>query len=203
MILTRRNVLGGLPALGIGVFMAGPAFAEDPRMTERGLGDPKAKVRVEEWYSMTCIHCARFAHDVFPEVKEKLIDTGKIYYVFKDFPLDRVALMATMVARALPVERYEPFVLALLASQDRWAFAQNVDPQAQIRMRAALAGMPGDVFDKTINDDGLRQAIMNEQSRGADAYHIDSTPTFRFNTVQVSGEIDYATFAENVAKAAA
>ncbi|GBQ70066.1 thiol:disulfide interchange protein [Ameyamaea chiangmaiensis NBRC 103196] len=206
---TRRSILAGAPAIALG--MAGlvtpgvmrRALAADPRMSERALGNPNAKVRVEEWYSMTCTHCARFAADVFPKVREKLIDTGRIYYVFCDYPLDRVALMATMVARSLPVERYEPFVLSLLSSQDRWAYNQDVDPQAQLQKMAALAGMSADQFTATINDEALRQAIMAEEDSATARYKIDSTPTFRFNAIQVSGEISFDTFSANVDKAAA
>ena len=80
-------------------------------------------------------------------MKKNLIDTGKVRYIFRDFPLDQVALTAAMVARALPPERYEPFILALFASQDRWAFARGVNSTEELAKMAALAGMPRDVFD--------------------------------------------------------
>jgi len=206
MTLSRRSILAGVPALGfgsLGLMSVAPALAADLRMAVRAVGNPAAKVHVEEYYSLTCTHCARFAAEIFPQVREKLIDTGKVYYIFRDYPLDRVALMAAMVARALPVERYEPFVLSLLSSQDRWAFNQGVDPQAQLQKMAALAGMPADIFTATVNDDGLRQAILSEQDEATNKYKIDSTPTFRFNTIQQSGEISYDVFAQNVQKASA
>lgn len=80
----------------------------DPLFAPRQLGNPNAKVVVEEWFSLTCIHCAHFAENTFPQVKTNLIDTGKIRYVFHDFPTDQTATIAAMVARALPVDRYEP-----------------------------------------------------------------------------------------------
>ncbi len=204
--IRRRLLLGGIMAASaMPAFMTSPAMAQlaDPRMGERALGKPDAKVTVQEWFSLTCTHCARFAQEVFPEVQAKLIDTGRIRYVFKDFPLDQLALAAAMVARTLPPDRYEPFVLALLSSQDRWAFGRDVDPQVQLQQMAALAGMPKATFDSAINDDGLRKAILAEQDRGTNALKIDSTPTFVFGTTTHAGELDYAAFLKQVTAAGA
>ena len=107
---------------------APPTPTGDPRMAERGLGRADAKVVVTEWFSMTCPHRAAFHRDSLPRIKSELIDTGKMRLVFRDFPLDQAALTAAMVSRALPAERYEPFVAALLASQDRWAFNRQANP---------------------------------------------------------------------------
>ena len=203
----RRSLLGAALTLGAAPALLLPKSARaqqaDPRMAERALGKPDAKLTVQEWFSLTCTHCARFAAETFPDVKAKLIDTGRIRYVFKDFPLDQVALTAAMVARALPTDRYEPFVLALLASQDRWAFGQNVDPQAQLQQMAALAGMPKATFDATIADDTLRKEILAEQDRGQTQFKVDSTPTFVFGTASHSGEMDYDTFLKQVTAAGA
>ncbi|POF64142.1 thiol:disulfide interchange protein [Novacetimonas maltaceti] len=202
MLIKRRTLLASAaPALllGAGVASGARAQAADPRLAIRALGNPSAKVHVEEWFSLTCTHCARFSQEVFPEVRSKLIDTGKVYYIFCDFPLDQVALSAAMIARALPGERYEAFVLALLASQDRWAFGKDVNPQDELRKMAALAGMSADQFQQTLADDKLRHAIMDEEDRAQAQYKIDGTPTFRFNDKeQVSQELTYEQFAQKV-----
>lgn len=204
--IRRRSLLGAAMVLGATpALMTGQALAQlaDPRMAERSVGKPDAKVVVQEWFSLTCTHCARFAMESFPQVQAKLIDTGRIRYVFKDFPLDQLALAAAMVARSLPTDRYEPFVLALLSSQDRWAFGHDVDPQVQLQQMAALAGMPKTAFDAAINDDGLRKAILAEQDRGQSALKIDSTPTFIFGTTTHSGEMDYDEFLKQATAAGA
>ena len=201
-LLRRRALLGAVAALGAVPTLA-RAQGADPRMAERALGKPDAKLTVQEWFSLTCTHCARFAMDVFPEVKAKLINTGRIRYVFKDFPLDQLALAGAMVARSLPADRYEPFVLALLSSQDRWAFAQNADPQVQLQQMAALAGMPKPAFQAAIGDEQLRHEILAEQDRGQSALKIDSTPTFVFGATVHAGEIDYAGFLKQVVAAGA
>ena len=201
MDLSRRTLLrAGAPLLAFGMLRPAraAATAPDPRMTERALGSPDAKVVVQEWFSLTCTHCARFSQTVFPEIKAKLIDTGRIRYVYHDFPLDQVALTAAMVTRALPAERYEPFVQSLFASQDRWAFSQTNDPQVELAKMAALAGMPHDEFQRTVDDGGLRQAILDEQTAGQAKYKIDSTPSFIFGSKLYSGEMEYDAFLKQV-----
>lgn len=200
--LSRRALLAACAVAPLPLSRVARA-ADDPRLSIRAEGNPSAPVHVQEWFSLTCTHCARFDQTVFPEVKAKLIDTGKIYYVFKDFPLDQVALLAAQVARALPPERYEPFIDSLFASQDRWAFAQGVDTKAVLQQMAALAGLPADAFNAAVSDQAYREALVAERARGVTRYHIDSTPTFIFGSTVVSGEMTYEMFADHVAKASA
>ena len=171
-----------------------PASANDPRMADRVVGSPTAKVQVDEWYSLTCPHCARFAHDVFPEIEEKLIKTGKLRYVFHEYPLNQVDLMAIMIARAMPADRYEAFVLALLDSQAIWAFDKNRDSRDELAKMAALAGMPRELFDQTLLDDGLKSAILAKQEWAEKAYSIQSTPSFVVNGKTTAGEQTYDEF---------
>ncbi|MFT8445703.1 DsbA family protein, partial [Acetobacter orientalis] len=152
--------------------------------------------------SLTCIHCAHFDENTFPQVKKNLIDTGKIRYVFHDFPTDQLATLAAMVARSLPTDRYEAFVLSLLASLDRWAYVRDSSPVDALKKMAAFAGMPGDTFDKTIADQSLMQFILNQQTDAQNKYHFDSTPTFRFNDkVQVSNDMSYDEFVKHLSDA--
>jgi protein-disulfide isomerase len=157
------------------------AQGADPRMGERSLGKADAPVTVTEWFSLTCPHCAAFHRDSLPRIKAELIDTGKMRLVFRDFPLDQVALTAAMVSRSLPPERYEPFVAALLASQDRWAFNRQANPMEELAKLAALAGLSRDAFNAVAADQGLRTAILKAQEEADKVYHVDSTPSFIFN----------------------
>jgi len=194
MLLSRRLLLAAVataPALA-------RAQSDDPRMAERSIGNSDAKTTVNEYFSLTCVHCAAFQKETFPQVKEKLIDTGRIRYVWRDYPLDQVALMAAMVARALPAERYEPFITALLTTQDRWAFARNINPTEELAKMAALAGMPRATFDSTIRDTGLKQAILAEQDEGEKKYGVNSTPSFVINGKVTAGAVGYDAFAKAV-----
>jgi protein-disulfide isomerase len=193
--MRRRTLLSLVALTGLSPALA---RAEDPRLADRAIGKPDAKAQVGEWFSLTCTHCAAFAQETFPQVKAKLIDTGKVFYVFHDFPLDQVALTAAMVARALPPDRYEPFIGALFASQDRWAFAQGVNSTEELWKMAALAGMSRTTFDATVADTVLRDAILAHQKADAARWSIDSTPTFVINGTKHSGEMNYDTFAKLV-----
>jgi protein-disulfide isomerase len=183
------------------------AATTDQRFTQRAVGKPDASVSATEWFSLTCPHCARFARDTMPQVQSQLIDTGKLQLIFGDFPLDQVALTAAMVARYLPPDRYWPFCEALLASQDRWAFARNVNSTEELVKMAALAGMARETFDKAIADTQLRDWILKQQDEASKVYKVDSTPTFVFNgpaekNHRESGEQSYDAFAKMVAAAA-
>jgi len=168
----------------------------------RTLGRPDAAIKVTEFFSLTCTHCAAFQRGTFPQVKAQLIDPGKLELIYHDFPLDKVALMAAMVARALTPERYEPFITALFATQDRWAFARNITPADELEKLALLAGMSHETFQATIANDQLRQFILQESEQAEAQYHVDSTPTFLCNGKTHAGELSYDAFAKFVTQAA-
>jgi protein-disulfide isomerase len=160
----------------------------------RTLGDPLAKVTVTEFFSLTCTHCAAFARETMPLVEKDLIKPGKVRFVFHDFPLDQVALTAAMVARYLPPAQYYPFVSALFASQDRWAFAQGANNTEEIWKLAALAGMSRDTFNEAISDGDLRDWVLKEQQKDQDLFKIDSTPSFVIDGKKFAGEMSYDAF---------
>jgi protein-disulfide isomerase len=197
MHLSRRTLLTATATLVAAPAFAPSAFAADadPRMADRVLGDDKAPVTIQEWFSLTCTHCAAWNKEVFPDVKAKLIDTGKLLYVFREFPRDKLDLMAAMVARSLPPSRYEPFVMALFATQQHWAFTQTSDPKEELAKMAALAGMSRDAFDKATSDEALQQALIDGRTEAEEKYKVDSTPTFIVNGKSHSGEMTYDRFA--------
>ena len=149
---------------------------------------------VPEFFSLTCTHCAAFARGTMPRVEKDLIAPGKVRFVFHDFPLDQVALTAAMVARYLPPAQYHPFVTALLASQDRWAFARGINTTEEIWKLAALAGMGRETFDQAIADTDLRNWILQQQQADQDRWKIDSTPSFVINGQKYAGEMSYDAF---------
>jgi protein-disulfide isomerase len=204
MQLTRRTLLSiagsaavvlGLPGvLRTARAQPAPAAGEDERKTLRSLGDPGAKVTVAEFFSLTCTHCAAFARDTMPQLEKNLIEPGKLRFVFHDFPLDQVALTAAMVARSLPPTRYYPFISALFANQDRWAFARGINSTEELWKMAALAGMSRVTFDKAVADTDLRSWILAQQQQDQDHWKIDSTPSFVINDKTFSGEMGYDAF---------
>lgn len=205
MQISRRSLL----TAGTAILAIGPAAAQgtDPRMAERAIGLADAPVTVREFFSLTCSHCAAFHRDTMPRVHKELIDTGRLRMIFHDFPLDQLALTAAAVARSLPADRYEPFVAALLASQDRWAFARGVNATEELWKTAALAGLPRATFDAAVSDQALKTAILAAQDKDSKTYKIESTPSFVFGGLKAknrmeSGAKPYDEFARLVAAAA-
>lgn len=200
MPISRRFLLG---LAGMLAAMPTEAAPTDPLFAPRTLGKPSAKVTVIEYFSLTCPHCADFAAHTFPEVRREMIDTGKVFYVFRDFPLDRVALMAAMVARALPLERYVPFIDTLFATQDRWAFRPGINYANELWKYAALAGMPHTNFEATLQSNNLSDFIIAEEKEAESRYRVNATPSFIINGKLFAGMMSYAAFAQLVSEAAA
>jgi len=203
MPITRRLLIAASAALPVAGVARAQTGGDNARMADRSMGPADAKVQVVEWFSLTCTHCAAFQKETFPQVRAKLIDTGRIHYTWRDYPLDQVALTAAMVARALPVERYEPFISALLASQDRWAFARGVNSTEELAKYAALAGMSRETFNGAIADAALKQAILTAQEDAEKKMSVTSTPSFIINGKLTAGAIGYEAFEKAVDAAAA
>jgi protein-disulfide isomerase len=197
MMPDRRTLL----AAAGGLLAAGPGFAQasDPRLEERAMGRADAPMTVLEFFSLTCSHCGAFHRDTWPRVKAELVETGKVRMVWRDFPLDQVALRAHAVARAFPADRYEPFLTALFTTQDRWAYARGVDHKAEIGRIAALAGMSPAAFEAAWADDDLARAILAQRQQAEQEFRIQATPTFVFGRRVVSGNIPFDRFAREAA----
>jgi protein-disulfide isomerase len=194
MPITRRN-------LGIIAAVAAPGAAlaqgADPRLGVRASGQPQAPVTVIEFFSLTCGHCAAFHNGVWPRVKTELVNAGRVRMVWRDFPLDGVALAAASVARALPEERYEAFISTLFQTQDRWAFAQGRQVEELARL-AALAGMDRAAFDAVVADEALRRGILEQRVAAEREFQIRATPSFAFNGRLHSGNLPFEQFARLV-----
>jgi protein-disulfide isomerase len=203
MLLRRRNLLTVVAGAAItsGLSLPLAARADDLTRAERSFGKPDAKTTVIEFFSLTCTHCAAFASGTMPDVKTNLIDTGKVRWVYHDYPLDKIALLAAQVARYLPVDRYDPFIDALLATQDRWAFSRDANHTEEIWKTAGLAGMSRATFDKAVADDDLKNWILKQQQADQDAWKIDSTPSFVINGTKYSGEMGYEQFRKLIPEA--
>jgi protein-disulfide isomerase len=189
--LHRRRVLrlaggftaavAGFVALGSGI--ASPAMAQtvDPmKITDKDhvLGNPNAKVTIIEYASMTCPHCAGFHTTVLPELKKLYIDTGKAKLVFRDFPLDRAAAQASLLAECVPADRYFPMIDMLFQTQAQWSRAS--DPQDALSKAARLLGIDDVKFRACQEDKEALAAIIAERQAGESA-GVKSTPTLFIN----------------------
>lgn len=199
--MTYRRPLLALAAGSLLLPGLARAQAADPRMAERAAGKPDAKVTVIEYFSLTCGHCAAFHKETWPRVKSELVETGRVRQVFRDFPLDQLALAAAAVARSLPADRYEPFIATLFATQDRWAFNRNSDPRTELFKLASIAGMDRPTFDAALTDQGLQRAILEIRAAAQQQHNVNSTPTFVFGTRAVPGAISFDRYAQLVTEA--
>ncbi|MEN9499921.1 MAG: hypothetical protein RIS83_1740 [Pseudomonadota bacterium] len=199
-MLVRRSLLTLPPLLLLNA--AVEAQPSDPRLGERSLGRPEAPVTAIEYFSLTCSHCGAFHRETWPRVKRELVETGRVRMVFRDFPLDQISLRAHAVARSFPAERYEPFISALFAAQDRWAYARGVDHKVEVGKIAALAGMSADAFNAAWNDDALARAILEARQAGENEHQVNATPTFVIGTQKLPGAISFDRFEGAVRDAA-
>ena len=99
------------------------------------MGSATAPVTIIEYASMTCPHCAAFTVNTFPKLKEKYIDTGKVKYVMREYPLDGLAAAAFMLARCAGPEKYYALIETLFAQQQKWAVREPLPPHAAARLR--------------------------------------------------------------------
>ncbi|MDP9136576.1 MAG: DsbA family protein, partial [Pseudomonadota bacterium] len=95
-------------------------LASAPYIGERSVGSPDARVLVVEYASASCSHCARFRIGSWPQIRDAYVDTGKVRWIFREFPLDSLALAAFMLARCMPEEQYFQAIDILFRTQARW-----------------------------------------------------------------------------------
>jgi protein-disulfide isomerase len=149
-------------------------------------GQANAPVTVVEYASMTCSHCAAFANNVYPTLKSKYIDTGKVKYILREFPLDPLATAGFMLARCAGDKR-EAMVALLFAQQKNWAFVDK--PLDGLSNIVKQTGMSQDGFEKCLKDQALYDKVNLVRDRGAEKFGVNATPTFFINGKRVSGEM--------------
>ena len=126
MHLTRRQTLAAAVAFAALAGLPGLAAAQStPKVAEMSMGDPNAPVTLVEYAMFTCPHCAAFAEEVLPKIKENYIDTGKVRLVFREVYFNKPALWAAMIARCAPADRYFGIVDVLFSTQQSWAGEQR------------------------------------------------------------------------------
>jgi len=155
-------------------------------LSELVLGNADAPITVVEYASMTCGHCAHFHTTVFPTLKEKFIDTGKVRFIMREFPLDNLAAAASMLARCAGDGKTFPLISVLFAKQDDWAFVKG-DPRPELMKFAKQAGFTQESFEKCLTDQKLLDDISAVRSRAAETFGVNATPTFFVNGKKLNG----------------
>ena len=188
---TKRDVIFGSVAMA-GMALGAPlAFAAvdlavlnaAPAEGDMTMGPDTAKVTVIEYASASCPHCAAFYKDVFPTLKSEYIDTGKIHFIFREFPHNDAALAAFMVARCAPKEKYFPLVDVFFTTQDVWL--QN--PLEGLTKIAQQAGFTKESFDACLKNEAVAKNILAVRTT-ADGLGVTGIPTFFINGEMLDGE---------------
>ena len=154
---------------------------------DKALGDPKAPVTVVEYVSMTCPHCARVHQTTIKALKSKYIDTGKVYFILREFPLDDLALAAIMLARCAPPEKFFPSVDVMFELQDNWAFVD--DPSSALTKVLQPMGFTDDSIKACFANQKILDGVNWVHDRGEKLFGIEGTPTFFFNGQKQVGEL--------------
>jgi protein-disulfide isomerase len=175
-MLNRRSVLTAAAALAASAAMAAPAPAPD----DLSLGSPKAKIEIIEYASLSCPHCAHFNEAVFPALKAKYIDTGKVRYTLKEMLTEpaNVAAAGFLLARCAGPDKYFAVVDQVFRSQPRWTQG-NVKP-ILVEIGAAN-GVDAAHFDACLQNQTAVDAVLGRAKRAADQDGVNSTPTLFIN----------------------
>jgi protein-disulfide isomerase len=141
-------------------------------------GQADAPVTIVEYASMTCPHCSHFHETTYPELKKKYIDTGKVRFIFREFPLDQLAAGAAMLARCAGKDKYFPLIDALFSQQKEWVVQKPLQPMLAI---AKQAGFTEQSFNECLANQQILDGIKETQTRAAQKFNVNSTPTFFIN----------------------
>ena len=185
MRISRRSLLLGASGLALCslVGLAGAQAQSQAELMQAGplgeqaLGDPKAPVTMIEYASMTCPHCAQFHATTFPKLKEKYVDTGKVYFIFREFPLEKVAAGAFVLARCAGKDQFFPMVDLLFETQRKWAVTRPLGPMFSVLKQT---GFTKEKFDGCLKNQELLDGIDWVKTRG-EKFKIRSTPSFFIN----------------------
>lgn len=182
---------------------AASGFDLETALEPRIMGDTSAPIKISEHSSFTCPHCAHFHTTSLPAVKEQLIDTGKAYIVFSDFPLNAPALHASMIARCLPQSAdYFGFVQTLFVEQDSWAQERNY--LDILKDKAAGYGLDDAGFKACLENEDLQKGIVAGAKAAQTQWEVSSTPSFVVNNkTLISGAGTPEEFISRVNQAAA
>jgi protein-disulfide isomerase len=164
--------------------------AKPVSLPDMALGPVKAPVTITEYASMSCPHCAAFGENVFPMLRSKYIDTGKVRFVFREFPLDIKAAGASMLARCIAnndAGKYFGAVASLFQQQERLM----ADTVSTLNMIGKQAGMDDKAIEVCAKDQVLLDKLAADQKFAYEVLKVDSTPTFFINGEMLKGSMPF------------
>ena len=212
MIITRRAFTAALSLTGLAALaglsplhLIAEAFADSvadvakpQSLPDMALGPQDATVTVTEYASMTCPHCAAFNENVFPKIKAAYIDTNKIRYVFREFPLDIKAAAGSMLSRCIAKDdaaKYFAVTDLLFKQQSDWVLKNSTESLTRIGKQAGLSQQQ---IETCLKDQTLLDKIVADQKYASEVLKVDSTPTFFLNGEKIKGETSFEEFDKRI-----
>jgi protein-disulfide isomerase len=212
LIITRRAVTAALSLTGLSLLAGFSPFrliagamaqaasdvAKPVSLPDMALGPANATVTITEYASMTCPHCAAFNETVFPKIKAEYIDTGKVRYVFREFPLDIKAAAGSMLSRCIAKEdgaKYFAVTDMLFRQQNDWVMKNTTETLTRIGKQAGLSQQ---AVEDCLKDQALLDKIAADQKYAAEVLKVDSTPTFFLNGEKIKGETSFEEFDKRI-----
>jgi protein-disulfide isomerase len=212
LIITRRAFTAALSLTGLAALVGLSPFhliadalaegaadvAKPQSLPDMALGPKDASVTITEYASMTCPHCAAFNEAVFPKSKAAYIDTGKIRYVFREFPLDIKAAAGSMLSRCIAKDdsaKYFAVTDLLFKQQADWAAKNTTETLTRIGKQAGLSQQQ---VESCLKDQSLLDKIVADQKYASDVLKVDSTPTFFVNGEKIKGETSFEEFDKRI-----
>tara|TARA_B100001027_G_scaffold4193_1_gene2758 strand:- start:562 stop:1176 length:615 start_codon:yes stop_codon:yes gene_type:complete len=156
-------------------------------LESKSFGDENAKVKVVEFASLTCGHCAKFHNEVMPVLKEKYIEKGLIHFTYNDFPLDKFALKASIIARCAGNEKFFKFLDVFYKKQKDWT--RTKDPFKSLLKIAKFGGLKDEELKVCIGNKSIEDGILKQRLNSSKKYDIKATPTLYLNGEKYNGDL--------------
>jgi len=212
LIITRRAFTAALTLTGLAalagfsplrliaeaIAQSASDVAKPQSLPDMALGPANASVTVTEYASMTCPHCAAFNENVFPKIKSEYIDSGKVRYVFREFPLDIKAAAGSMLARCIAKDdagKYFAVVDMLFKQQNDWVVKNTTETLTRIGKQAGLSQQ---AVEDCLKDQALLDKIAADQKFANEVLKVNSTPTFFVNGEMIKGETSFEEFDKKI-----
>src|SRR6201990_3321803 len=172
--------------------------AKPVSLPDMALGPANAAVTITEFASMTCPHCAAFNAEVFPKIKAAYVDTGKVRYIFREFPLDIKAAAGSTLARCIAKDdasKYFTVVDLLFKQQNDWVMKNTTETRTRIGKQAGLSQQ---AVEDCLKDQALLDKIAADQKYANEVLKVNSTPTFFINGEMIRGEASFEEFDKKI-----
>tara|TARA_B100000989_G_C19492316_1_gene450386 strand:- start:505 stop:1119 length:615 start_codon:yes stop_codon:yes gene_type:complete len=156
-------------------------------LESKSFGNETAKIKIIEFASLTCGHCARFHNEVMPILKEKYIEKGLIHFTYKDFPLDKFALKASMIARCAGNKKFFKFLDVFYKKQKDWT--RTKDPFKSLLKIAKFGGLKDEELKVCIGNKSIEDGILKQRLNSSKKYDIKATPTLYLNGEKYNGDL--------------